>query len=296
MRPEIVPVILAGGRGTRLWPLTVARRPKPLLRLFGRLSLLQQSLLRVRHLAAPVILCHRSHAASVRRHVQEIDITATVLAEAAHGGTALALACAALHLRQAQPDSWMLVLPSDHAVDDESAFRAALQDLVRAAEDGGMAMLGAPPAFPFVRYGYILSDGDGRLAGFVEKPERPLARQLCAHGALWNTGIFLCRPEILLQLLVEHAPIYYAAACQIFSGAQEAGQDVLLPPSAVSLPPLSIDRAVMEFCRQGGVATLDAGWSDIGTWPALIRAWLRLAARLRIHIDPPQALRVSKLK
>lgn len=290
MRPEIVPVILAGGRGTRLWPLTSPERPKPLLRLFGPHSLLQQTLLRVRHLGKPLILCHRDHAASVRRHAQEMGISATVLAEAAHGGTALALAVAALSLQQERPDAWMLVLPSDHAVVDTDAFMAALRRAALLAEEEGIVMLGARPYAASSRYGYIRHDGDGRLLGFEEKPCAQRARELLMQGhALWNTGIFLCPPATLLRLLQRHAPAHYAAA-------KAQGDHIALHSVQPALPPLPIDRAVMEHCTRGRVVLLDAEWSDIGTWPSLIRVWLRLAARLRIHIDPPQALRVSKLK
>ena len=282
-------VILAGGGGTRLWPLSRPDRPKPFLPLLGERTLLRATFDRlVPGLLGPgdvVVVTDRRYAALVLEELPELD-RSQVLGEPVGRNTAAAIAYAAAAIER-PPDDVMVVLPADHLVHDEDAFRALLRDAAALAA-GGLSGTGAPPLVtlgiaptgPETGYGYIVAAGprpgaSGALdvARFVEKPSVDAAAALLAGPAsvAWNAGIFAWRRDAILAALAAHAPDIVGAV-EAGVRAAAAGDPTSLDAAYATLRATSIDYAVMEpASRAGDVAMLraDVGWSDIGSWAAL---------------------------
>ena len=250
--PTIRPVILSGGAGTRLWPLSRAGRPKQFLALAGEESLLKATARRAAAWGAPIVVAAREQALAVRSEVPD----ARLVLEPCARGTAAAVALAAL---AAGEDELLLVMPSDHHIEDEAAFRAAVGVAAPLAADGWLVTFGITPDRAETGYGYIrrgeaLAPGAFRAARFAEKPDRATAEGWVAEGGWdWNAGIFLFAREALLHSLHEHAPGILAAVEGDFEAA----------PSA------SIDTAVMEKATRVAVVPATMGWTDIGSWEAL---------------------------
>jgi mannose-1-phosphate guanylyltransferase/mannose-1-phosphate guanylyltransferase/mannose-6-phosphate isomerase len=250
--PTIRPVILSGGAGTRLWPLSRAGRPKQFLALAGEESLLKATARRAAAWGAPIVVAAREQALAVRAEVPD----ARLVLEPCARGTAAALALAAL---EAEPGELLLVMPSDHHIEDEAAFREAVAIAAPLAAEGWLVTFGIEPDRAETGYGYIrrgeaLAPGAYRAARFAEKPDRATAESWLAEGGWdWNAGIFLFAREALLGALREHAPEMLAAAEGDFAAS----------PSA------SIDTAVMEKAGKVAVVPVTMGWSDIGSWEAL---------------------------
>lgn len=281
----LTPVILAGGQGTRLWPVSRPEHPKPLIRLTGGLSLLQET---VRRAAAvpgadrPIIVCSQAHHQLIVRQLEEIDaLDCTALLEPFGRSTAPAAAAAALSLDE---DRLMLVLPADHLVDEAAAFAAAVQAAAPAAASGWLTAFGAAPDRPETGYGYIeaggplpgLADGVRRIASFREKPDLPTARRWLEAGRhLWNSGMFLFQAGAYLEeLRLLHPEIATRTEAALAASPRPPGppadRGALLDPIAFGgCPSESIDRAVMERTRRGAVVPLAAGWKDVGSWRAL---------------------------
>lgn len=263
----IIPVILSGGTGMRLWPLSRLGRPKQFLALTGGKSLLEETALRVAGggFARPIVV----GAAGQEAELARID-PGLVILEPAPRNTAAAAALAAL----AAPEALLLVLPSDHLVADQAAFLDAVQAARPAAEAGWLVTFGMAPDRPETGYGYIrtgepVDAAVRRAAAFVEKPDRATAETYLGEGGwLWNSGMFLMRADCFLEALRRHAPDIAAAVAA--AGTPREG-DRIVPDAAAfgRVPARSIDRAVME--RHDRVAVLPAsfGWSDIGSWEAL---------------------------
>jgi len=268
-------VILAGGGGTRLWPLSRRARPKPFLPLLGEQSLFQLTLARI----APLIADEDIHVVADQRHLPLVTqqapqlIGRKLLGEPFGRNTAAAVALAALIVERPGSDV-MVLLPADHWIVDEPAFRSALTAAARAAYDGSLVTLGIPAGGPETGYGYIVGTPDGAAGGarkverFVEKPERERATELLAspNGAWWNAGIFIWRRDALLASLERHAPAIVGAIRR----GLDAGQS--LTTIYESLPDVSIDRALLEPASLNGevkVVPADIGWSDLGSWNAL---------------------------
>lgn len=278
MRPELAavqPVILAGGAGRRLWPLSRPSRPKPFLRIApGGYSLLQATILRVAGMRAPVIVGAAAHRDLILRDCGGVGVRpAHLLLEPAGRGTAPALAAAA-HLHAETGDRLLLILPSDHRIDDREAFLRAVAAGVVHARDGAIVTLGVPATRAETRYGYIergapLPGGAARIESFVEKPPADRVRTFMRAGTHdWNSGIFLLRADVAWGAL---PPAVVVAAQDALGFAAEGQETICLAPGPwQACPAISIDHAIMERTTQGVVVPAAMGWHDVGTWPALI--------------------------
>ena len=274
---RLIPVILSGGAGTRLWPLSVAERPKQLLALAGDESLLRQTARRVRdpdRFAPPWIVASRGQGVAILTELAEEGLDpGSLILEPCPRNTAAAIALAAL---SAKDGDLLLVLPSDHVVGDEAAFHAAIEAAVPLALDDWLVTFGIEPDRPETGYGYIrrgepLGRGVFRADAFVEKPDRETASTYLAEGGYdWNAGIFLFRAAAFLRALEEYEPdILAAARGALEQGSREAGS--VLPDEAAFArsPSLPVDVAVMERSSRVAVVPCDMGWSDLGSWDAL---------------------------
>ncbi|MDE0420349.1 MAG: mannose-1-phosphate guanylyltransferase/mannose-6-phosphate isomerase [Gammaproteobacteria bacterium] len=276
----ILPVVLAGGAGTRLWPLSRELEPKQFHRLLGEETLLQQTLGRLARLGGrpPVVVCNDEHRAIVADQCRDcgIEPDAMVL-EPVSRNTAPAVALAALNAGARGDDPVLLVTPADHHIGDEPAFAAAVGRAVPFARDGGIVVFGIPPTHPATGYGYIKTGpglaGDGRgatVAAFSEKPTRTRAEHYLAEGGwYWNSGMFLVRTSVYLDELKAHRPDIHQACVRAGTNRRAGTQWHLAGNTFEQCPGESIDRAIMEKTRKGVVVPADMGWSDIGDWTSL---------------------------
>ena len=273
--PRLYPVILSGGSGTRLWPLSRENYPKQLLCLTGEQSLLQQTARRLGNLenvAPPVFVCNEAHRFLVAEQMRELGrAPADIILEPAGRNTAPALTLAALALRAQHGDVLMLVMPADHVIQDTGKFHEALRAGMKHAAAGHLVTFGIVPTSPETGYGYIRKGKGDAVSAFVEKPDAETARQYLESGDYyWNSGIFMMLASVWLAELERLRPDILAACTNARSqGSRDndfyrVGKDAFL-----RCPADSIDYAVMEKTDHAVVVPLDAGWSDIGAWPAL---------------------------
>ena len=273
----MIPVILSGGSGTRLWPLSREAFPKQFLALVGSDSMLQATWRRVAPLAsgAPIVVAGEAHRFMVAEQLREAGCdAATILLEPLARNTAPAIAAAALEATREGDDPLLLVLPSDHAIADADAFRAAVRAASQAAESGALVTFGIVPTGPETGYGYIkASAGEGVRAveRFVEKPDAATAAAYVASGDYaWNSGMFLFRASAYLAELERHQPAMLAACREALLRARRDVDFVRLDATAFAASPSdSIDYAVMEKTAHAAVLAIDAGWNDVGSWAAL---------------------------
>jgi mannose-1-phosphate guanylyltransferase/mannose-1-phosphate guanylyltransferase/mannose-6-phosphate isomerase len=273
---EIVPVILSGGSGTRLWPMSRPEKPKQLLSLTARETMLQLTAARAHgdDFAAPIVVANAAHADEVEAQLAAVGAAPSALIlEPAGRNTAPAIALAALAVGDARP---MLVMPSDHVIADAEAFHAAIHAALPLVEQGWLATFGITPDAPETGYGYIqvgeeLAAGVHRVARFVEKPKREVAEAMLATGDhAWNGGIFLFRADAFLDALATHAPAILDAARAAMTSARRDGARVHPDAAAFAASPSdSIDYAVMEKADRVAVVPAAMGWSDVGSWDAL---------------------------
>ncbi|MCE2594730.1 mannose-1-phosphate guanylyltransferase/mannose-6-phosphate isomerase [Motilimonas cestriensis] len=282
----LLPVIMAGGSGTRLWPLSRKLFPKQFLSLYGQATMLQATAGRlacVEHYA-PLIICNEEHRFTVAEQMRQVDLPHSgILLEPEAKNTAPALALAAFQSLAQHPDDdpLLLVLAADHVVKDEAAFCVAVNNAISAAQAGNLVTFGIVPDHPETGYGYIkrgqplaLSDGQGELfevAQFVEKPDLNTAKAYIDSGEYsWNSGIFLFKASVFLAELKQHSPDIYHA-CQAATRAFNPDLDFIRIDAAAfaTSPEDSIDYAVMEKTNQAVVIPMDCGWSDVGGWSAL---------------------------
>ena len=274
---RIVPVILSGGAGTRLWPLSNQARPKQFLALTGELTMLQETALRVadpQAFAPSLVIGSAGHAPLLTEQLAEIDASPSALIlEPSARSTAPAIALAAMTVEAAR---LLLVMPSDHVVGDPAAFRAAVEAARSVAEQGWLVTFGIRPTraetgFGYIRRGEALAPGVHRVDRFVEKPDAPTARAYVESGDYdWNGGIFLFRAGRYLDALAAHAPAILEAASAAMADARREGAEIR--PDAecfAASPSLSIDYAVMEKDDRVAVVPVEMGWADIGSWDAL---------------------------
>jgi mannose-1-phosphate guanylyltransferase/mannose-6-phosphate isomerase len=280
----LIPLVLSGGSGTRLWPLSRELYPKQLLPLVGKRTMLQETVARVAGLpglAPPIVVCNESHRFMVAEQLRELDVPAqAIILEPVGRNTAPAVAIAALvALEQVSgsesDDPVLLVLPADHVVRDVAAFQAAVNSGRAAAEAGQLVTFGVVPDRAETGYGYIRrAPGQGPaypVQQFVEKPDAATAQQYVASGEYyWNSGMFMFRARSYLEELGRHAPAILAACRAAVAGAARDLDFTRLPAQEFkACPSDSIDYAVMEKTSAAVVVPLAAGWSDVGSWSAL---------------------------
>jgi mannose-1-phosphate guanylyltransferase/mannose-6-phosphate isomerase len=274
---NFVPVVLCGGSGTRLWPLSRSHLPKQFLPLVSERTMLQETLARLRGLdgaQAPIAIANDEHRFLAAEQLREISAPPQALVlEPAGRGTAAAAAAAALLV--ADKTSVMLVLAADHVITEIPKFHAAVKSAVRLAGEGALVVFGIAPASPHTGYGYIKQGaprGDAFVVErFVEKPDLDTAKEfLAAGGYFWNSGMFAFRAERYLAELERHRPDIVAGVKRAMAAAQRDMDFVRPERSAfLAVPDDSIDRAVMEKTREAVVVPARFGWSDVGSWSAL---------------------------
>jgi mannose-1-phosphate guanylyltransferase/mannose-6-phosphate isomerase len=269
----IQPVILCGGSGTRLWPLSREHHPKPLHAVNGERTLLQETALRSRGIEAagdPVVVCNESHRFLVQAQLRRADVRArSIVLEPAGRGTAPALTLAAIQAVTAD-DPVLLVMPSDHFIGQRDAFHAAVERGAALAGAGAMVAFGVPPSGPETGYGYLRADGDA-IREFCEKPRAEKAREYFDSGEyLWNAGIFAVRASAWIEAIGEFRPDILRACERAWrQGRRDAAFYRVDAAAFTECPADSIDYAVMERIADARVVRLDAGWSDVGAWDAL---------------------------
>jgi mannose-1-phosphate guanylyltransferase/mannose-1-phosphate guanylyltransferase/mannose-6-phosphate isomerase len=273
----IVPVILSGGSGTRLWPMSTPERPKQMLALHDEETMLQMTAQRAigDDFAAAIVVANARHAGMIEDQLTEVGLDAQALIlEPVGRNTAPAIALAALAAED--PTAPLLVMPSDHVIEDVSAFHRAIRAALPLVADGWLVTFGITPTAPETGYGYIqigeeLGDGVHRVKRFIEKPARASAEAMLTAGDhAWNGGIFLFRADIYLAELAAQAPEMLAVAQKAMKLAKRDRRRVYPDAEAFAASPSdSIDYAVMEKAERVAVVPVAMGWSDLGSWDAL---------------------------
>ena len=275
----IVPVILCGGAGTRLWPASRQDLPKPFLPLVGGIATFALTLARLSDralFAPPLVVASVGHRALVQAALAEAGVEGQLLLEPVPRDTAAAIAAAAAHVARKNPDAVILILPADHVIRDTAGFVATVEAALPAAEAGSIVVFGVKPDYPATGFGYILpgaplAQGAARaVAAFVEKPDATAAARFVAAGYLWNSGMFLMRADIATGETERHAPEIARAASAAVSAARTENRITILDNDAFSAAPKkSIDYAVMEKTDRAAVVEARFDWSDLGAWSAV---------------------------
>ena len=280
---KIVPVLLAGGAGTRLWPVSRDALPKQFLPLVGPRSTYQESLLRVADaalFAPPIVITGADFRFFARRQAEDVGVDATVVIEPRRRDSGPAVAAAAALAKSRDPDAVVLALAADHVIGEPEKFRATCLTGLKAAEAGCIVTFGITPSAPKTSYGYIRrgkpigeqggQGGVNAVDAFVEKPDAATAARYVAEGYLWNSGNFLFRADVLLAELARYEPAMAAAAEAAVAGAtSDLGFLRLEPKAFAAAPQKSIDYAVMEKTDRAAVVEGNFRWSDIGSWDAI---------------------------
>jgi len=278
----LIPVILSGGSGTRLWPISRKNLPKQFLSLAGSNTLFQQTVKRAMRLpdaSAPVVVASDDHRFLAAEQLQQLQVSdASILLEPVARNTAPAIAVGALQAQAKHADAILLVLPADHLIGDDAAFGDAVAKARPLAEQGWLVTFGIRPDRPETGFGYIrrgagLENETFQVQQFVEKPQLDVAQAYVTSGEYdWNSGMFMFRASTYLAELGIHAPVMLAAAREAFDKANSDLDFIRLQAEAfASAPSDSIDYAVMEKTARAAVVPVACHWSDIGSWDAL---WL----------------------
>ena len=277
----MIPVILSGGSGSRLWPLSRKQYPKQFLALTGEHTLFQQTLSRLvfEGMEPPVVVSNQEHRFIVQEQLEALDLkTQSILLEPFGRNTAPAVAIAAMKLMAEGRDELLLILPADHVIEDQRAFQRALALATNAAEKGEMVLFGVPANRPETGYGYIkagdergLPDGVIRVERFIEKPDETRAQQFVEDGGyFWNSGMFLFRASRFLEELKKHDADIYDTCLLALERSQHEGDLISIDAATFECcPDNSIDYAVMEKTRRACVVPLSAGWNDVGSWSSI---------------------------
>jgi mannose-1-phosphate guanylyltransferase/mannose-6-phosphate isomerase len=296
MATSVVPVILCGGSGSRLWPMSRRLLPKQFLPLVGEKTLFQDTALRTRGAAgcgAPVVVTNDDQRFLAADQLAEIGVRPrALLLEPAGRNTAPAVAAAALHVLREDPAAILLVQPSDHVIGDVRAFHAALADAVAIADKGYLVTFGIPPTEPATGYGYIEA-GDAiagsafRIRRFVEKPDLDKARAFLAQGGFfWNSGMFVYQAQRFIDELARLRPdILEAVRAALARATPDLGFLRLDREAFAAAPSVSVDYAVMEHTALGAMVRAPMRWSDVGSWSALWEVGEKDAARNVVRGD-----------
>jgi mannose-1-phosphate guanylyltransferase/mannose-6-phosphate isomerase len=277
---RIYPVILSGGKGSRLWPVSRAQMPKQLMPFLSERSLLQETVLRlagVDGVAPPLVISNSDHRFMIAAQLNELGITPTVhVLEPVGRNTAAASAVAAKIVGDLDADGIVLLLPADHHIADAAGFRNAVKAGAAFAEAGRIVTFGIAPKSPETGYGYIkrgepLGDGTFAVARFCEKPDLAQARSFLAEGGYdWNSGIFMARTDVLAAEMEHYCPEILAKSAAAVAGSYQDLDFLRLDqPAFEASPSAPIDTAVMERTTKAVVMPLDIGWSDVGSWSTL---------------------------
>ena len=288
---SLVPVILSGGSGTRLWPMSRQLYPKQFIPLIGKESLFQATLRRLeglRSMGPPIVVCHHEHRFMAAEQMRQLGLEdVSILLEPAPRNTAPAIGVAALEACRLRDDAVLLVLPADHIIHDIKRFHEAVQVGLRATEAGLLVTFGIVPDHPETGYGYIhrgvaLDGGTAdlnvyRVDAFKEKPDQIRAEEYLSQGGYyWNSGMFMFKASDYLQELQQYAPDIHSACTLAHQRCSKDLDFIRLDPAAFERSPRdSIDYAVMEKTGNAVVIPLQAGWSDVGSWDALWQAQAR---------------------
>lgn len=275
----LTPVILAGGSGTRLWPLSRQLYPKQFLPLLGVKTLLQQTIERLQGLdcQAPIVVCNEEHRFLAAEQLRQTGIDdGAIILEPVPKNTAPAIALAAHEALRRDEEAMLLVLPADHLIEDTASFHAAVKKALAAAKEGNLVTFGIVPHRPETGYGYIRRGREQSkevfsVLAFVEKPDEATAKEYLKTGEYyWNSGMFLFGAKDYLEELERHAPDMADSCEKAFSRVKKDLDFLRIDEKAfATCPKDSIDYAVMEKTKKAMVVPLDAGWNDIGSWASL---------------------------
>ena len=276
---RLIPVVMCGGAGTRLWPVSRESMPKQFVPLVDERSTFQQVLGRIADVQLfdrPIIITNSDFRFIVAEQLRECDIEADIVLEPMRRDSAMAVAVAAALARERNPEAVVLILAADHVVRDVEAFKSACREAATAAAEGLIVTFGINPTFPATHYGYIRPgskvNGGAALAveAFVEKPDAETAGGYVAESYLWNSGNFAFRADIMLEEIARYEPDIAAAAKLAVEGMARDLDFLRLPAEPFArAPKKSIDYAVMERTDRAAVVPVDLGWSDVGSWSAV---------------------------
>ena len=287
MTEPVVPLIMCGGAGTRLWPASREGRPKQFLPLFGKLSTFQETLQRVSDPAQfgrPIVITNSQYRLMVADQLAELGISADILLEPMRRDSGPAIAAGAAFALSRDGDPLVVALAADHVVGDQPAFAAACAAAAEAAAQGHIVTFGVRPDRPAIEYGYIkpgpaLAGATVRVERFVEKPDAETAQRYIAEGYLWNSGNFVFRAGVLLGEYDKFdAPTVAAARAAVSKAGTDLGFVTLESAAFANASPNSIDYAVMEKTDRAALVPVSYGWSDVGSWHAVWELAMRDAA------------------
>lgn len=278
-QPLIVPLVLCGGEGRRLAPLSTPECPKPFLTIFDGQSLFQQTILRCKNslFSAPVISCQQSHVSLVQEQLEALGTSEyTLIAEPAACNTAPAIITATHIVARTQADAYVLVMPADHYVEDASALYTAVKKAIHSARAGNIVTFGITPTHAETRFGYIeqgakSATGCYSVKQFIEKPSAEVSRLLIQEGkSYWNSGMFFFDAAQGLKLMAHAAPNLYAHCKEIMEKTDGKKKEITLPDEYRQCENIAFDYAVMEHITEIEMLPLNMPWNDVGDWPALL--------------------------
>ena len=273
---EVVPVILCGGSGSRLWPMSTPSLPKQFLQLIGGRSTFQMAVERAFEIAgvrSMLVVSNSQHLGHIEDQLSGLSRKARILLEPIGRNSAPAIAAACAYLAESAPDAVAVFMSADHNIPDEAAFARAVEAALDAAASGRIVTLGLRPSFPSTAYGYILpgeaSGAAHAVQAYIEKPDIETATRYVNDGYLWNSGTFVAKPATLLSEIAIHAPLVLAAARAALPGRPTDNGATELGSAFGAAPSISIDHAVMEKTLLASVVPASFQWADVGDWSAV---------------------------